>query len=263
MKNMTMFKQARRLGCLTAVAIISLAWTSRVQAQIMITITDVDSHGNKVGTFSHTTPGTPTFTGTYNIGNFGNFTGFSVTVGATAASPFNGAELTNTQVTGTDAHGSGVDTITISVTGGIFTSPASSPLLVTSTLTSSNLSGSAKVRGQTIPAATATFTSSLSSGSFSNPSTALLSITGNGQSSQTGTTTGGAMSSSVLASSNGSFSLSNTITSTFSNGQTGTLDATTQATAVATPEPSTMAIAGLGALSMIGYGLRRRKAQSA
>ncbi len=30
-------------------------------------------------------------------------------------------------------------------------------------------------------------------------------------------------------------------------------------TAVAVPEPSTMAIAGLGALGMIGYGLRRRK----
>ena len=28
---------------------------------------------------------------------------------------------------------------------------------------------------------------------------------------------------------------------------------------VAVPEPSTMAIAGLGALGMIGYGLRRRK----
>ncbi len=29
------------------------------------------------------------------------------------------------------------------------------------------------------------------------------------------------------------------------------------------PEPSTMAIAGLGALGMIGYGLRRRKALGA
>ncbi len=35
------------------------------------------------------------------------------------------------------------------------------------------------------------------------------------------------------------------------------------ATAVAVPEPSTMAIAGLGALGMIGYGLRRRKALGA
>jgi len=31
----------------------------------------------------------------------------------------------------------------------------------------------------------------------------------------------------------------------------------------AVPEPSTMAIAGLGALGMIGYGLRRRKAMGA
>jgi len=38
-------------------------------------------------------------------------------------------------------------------------------------------------------------------------------------------------------------------------------DSTTQFTAV--PEPSTMAIASLGALGMIGYGLRRRKAMGA
>ena len=31
----------------------------------------------------------------------------------------------------------------------------------------------------------------------------------------------------------------------------------------AVPEPSTMAIAGIGALGMIGYGLRRRKALGA
>ena len=33
----------------------------------------------------------------------------------------------------------------------------------------------------------------------------------------------------------------------------------TTLTSVPVPEPSTMAIAGLGALDMIGYGLRRRK----
>jgi MYXO-CTERM domain-containing protein len=44
-------------------------------------------------------------------------------------------------------------------------------------------------------------------------------------------------------------------------GETITL---TAATATSTPEPSTMAIAGLGALGMIGYGgLRRRKAKGA
>jgi len=38
-----------------------------------------------------------------------------------------------------------------------------------------------------------------------------------------------------------------------------TLDASTGLSQTAVPEPSTMAIAGLGALGMIGYGIRRRK----
>jgi len=50
-------------------------------------------------------------------------------------------------------------------------------------------------------------------------------------------------------------------------GTLGVIDATTSSNLtfqpVATPEPSTIAIAGLGALGMIGYGLRRRKALGA
>jgi len=51
-----------------------------------------------------------------------------------------------------------------------------------------------------------------------------------------------------------SFPIASTIGS-FSATGSGTFSAT----AAAVPEPSTMAIAGLGALGMIGYGLRRRK----
>jgi hypothetical protein len=261
MKNMKLLNRIRRLGCLAAVGIAALTWTSFAQADITITVTDSNSIFGTVQSFTHTYTGTPTFSASYSPGTFGNFTGFTLSIGATAAGPFNGAELTDVQITGTDNAFIGHDTITVSASGGTFTSPGSSPLLVSSTLTSSNLSGS----GFLVSAASATFSSSLTSGAFSNPSTALLSVTGNGQSSQTGTTTGGDSAPTVLASSTGSFQLTNTLTATFSSGQTGTLDATTQATAVATatPEPSTMAIAGLGALGMIGYGLRRRKALGA
>jgi PEP-CTERM motif len=44
---------------------------------------------------------------------------------------------------------------------------------------------------------------------------------------------------------------------------TGNDDNTASAVVTSTPEPSTMAIAGLGALGMIGYGLRRRKGKGA
>ena len=39
-------------------------------------------------------------------------------------------------------------------------------------------------------------------------------------------------------------------------------DATTTFTGTAVPEPSSMAIAGLGLLGMIGYGLRRRRKET-
>ncbi len=46
-------------------------------------------------------------------------------------------------------------------------------------------------------------------------------------------------------------------------GQAIAWSATETSTNPVVPEPSTMAIAGLGALGMIGYGLRRRKAMGA
>jgi hypothetical protein len=48
---------------------------------------------------------------------------------------------------------------------------------------------------------------------------------------------------------------------TLGAGDSVTLTITTAATAV--PEPSTMALAGLGALGLVGYGIRRRKARTA
>ncbi len=47
------------------------------------------------------------------------------------------------------------------------------------------------------------------------------------------------------------------------DGNTSITDLNQTFSQVAVPEPSTMAIAGLGALGMIGYGLRRRKAMGA
>jgi PEP-CTERM motif len=67
-------------------------------------------------------------------------------------------------------------------------------------------------------------------------------------------TWGGTMNIGFMASPNGSggFTTSN-------GGFVGSGDVTT----TAAPEPSSLAIAGIGALSLIGYGLRRRKALGA
>jgi hypothetical protein len=69
--------------------------------------------------------------------------------------------------------------------------------------------------------------------------------------------------SNVLSFTNsgGTFSENQIFNITLGAGDTANITITTTVTAV--PEPSTMAIAGLGALGMIGYGLRRRKALGA
>ncbi len=59
------------------------------------------------------------------------------------------------------------------------------------------------------------------------------------------------------------YTLSNALNIYYAAGNSSNINATTTLSAVAVPEPSTMAIAGLGALGMIGYGLRRRKALGA
>ena len=66
----------------------------------------------------------------------------------------------------------------------------------------------------------------------------------------------------TLALNSGTYSLSQSITVTDASS-TAPFNVTGTSTVNAVPEPSSMAIAGIGALSMIGYGLRRRKALGA
>jgi hypothetical protein len=57
----------------------------------------------------------------------------------------------------------------------------------------------------------------------------------------------------------GTYALTQVLTITFGSGGDVSLDDST----IIAPEPSSMAIGGLGALRMIGYGLRGRKARDA
>jgi hypothetical protein len=86
---------------------------------------------------------------------------------------------------------------------------------------------------------------------------------------RTGTATGTATTNplgTISASSSGTFtasapySLTEVLAITFSGAGSISLSSDSSANFTAVPEPSSMAIAGLGALGMIGYGLRRRKA---
>jgi len=68
-------------------------------------------------------------------------------------------------------------------------------------------------------------------------------------------------SGSLLFTNSSTFSIGQALDITLAAGDSVTL--TINTTVKAVPEPSSMAIAGLGALGMIGYGLRRRKALGA
>jgi len=66
----------------------------------------------------------------------------------------------------------------------------------------------------------------------------------------------------ITVGANGNFSLYSQIIVTFGSGG-GQFSANLEQLAGVVPEPSTFAIAGIGALGFIAYGLRRRKARGA
>jgi len=70
---------------------------------------------------------------------------------------------------------------------------------------------------------------------------------------------GGSVLNSVTGTNAGTYSLSQVIALTNINVGAGGFNYGGTSSVTPVPEPSTMAIAGLGALGMIGYGIRRRK----
>ena len=245
---MTILGHIRRPACIAAVAIVNLALVASARASVMLTITDTNSALGVVGApDSITVAGAPPADAFLFLPTFGNFSSLAVSGQTIPASAFNGAELSDVQLTGVDVGtpAGTTDTLTVTVTGGDFTTPGGSPLTVESTLSSSNLS----------VGASGSFTSSLLSGSFTNPFTDLLTIAGNGQSSQAGMTSGGNTAPTIQANSTGTFQLTNTLTGTFVQGQTGTFTATTQ---VLSPEPSSLMLGLSGGLLLLAR--RRRNA---
>jgi len=252
----------RRFATMVVALVVTLFGLSLpARADLAMTLTDTNT-GNKAvinvvtggaTTTTFTGVGTPTTvvtsTNTANalkivyipIAAFGNFSSLSVTV--TSSSPGTGSLgslLQNIQVDSTAGTSfSGTDKLTLQVSSNGFTSPPAGPGTLVSSLATSLLTGTT----------TSTFTSTL--GASTTP---LLTLTGPTLSDSQQTSLGVTIAGTP-------FTLQNEMDVTIAAGQSAQLTGTTIITGV--PEPSTMAIAGIGALGMIGYGLRRRKALGA
>jgi hypothetical protein len=121
-----------------------------------------------------------------------------------------------------------------------WTSPSGSPVIVTAnTSTSSQLTASS---GSAVTTSLYNGSGVVASGSLSLTALPSPSVLNSTSASNAGTFTFG--QSIDITGGSGSFNVTGTST-------------------ISGPEPSTMALAGLGALGLIGYGLRRRKAMGA
>jgi hypothetical protein len=216
------------------------------------TVADFTSAGNKDYTYTSTsTMATLSSTPAYPSGLKG-----TVTFGPTFFQPVGGyAGLISLTAKSSDKVSSGQEdgfngsyTIynnTLNPIGGV--APGGALIMVSFTDASLTVSaqGTSASLGNLLPDATVTITSYLSgSAPIAQPESFSLSLSGVNLPSTTTTPPG------VQTNSNGFFK-------SFTGNDTNT------ASAMVTPEPSTMALAGLGTLGFVVYGLRRRKALGA
>jgi hypothetical protein len=170
---------------------------------------------------------------------------YSITFLGGAANQNGGSSVVNSSTTTITEFSSNAGLLKITVTASGFTGPSASTV-VTSSIGGSvthdfghndSVSFTSAVNGTNLAAQTFT---NMSAGSYNNTITPTV---------------------SSLPS---TYSMAETIqVQLHTVGDSVNYSSSTQLTQTSTPEPSTMAIAGLGALGMIGYGLRRRKAKGA
>jgi len=269
-KIMSMFKPIRWLACVAAVGIAVLGWASPSRADLEVTLTDANNLGltttytdaaaNAGTTVNGLTYGAATKPGEISLsGTFGSFTVTTLAFnanydGGVNATPPPGnptAHVTDATITATNVGGV-ADTLTAVTLAQTYTTPSGSPLTLTNGLSSTFMSGTGDNASFN-----STFTSNGLGGSAQTSST--VNILGPIPPPASGSNAGSTL---LVTNPNNSFKLGNTLTLTFGTGGNAmTVNGTTTVTGV--PEPSTMAIAGIGALGMIGYGLRRRKARGA
>ena len=159
------------------------------------------------------------------------------------------SELLSSAVSVTNTTGVSGKTLTISITGTGFTAPTAPPDVTAlshlgGTVSAGSTGDSLSLTSSVIPAA---FVSPFT------PQTASFSGPGSFSNDQTQTITS-------LPSVGTSFAMVQLLTITL-NGEGDTTNYSSSLT-LTTPEPSSLVLAGLGGLGLIGYGLRRRKALS-
>ncbi len=231
-----------------ALLAISLFGTS-ARADLTVTVSE-DGATSGVNYFTTTVAGTPgvVTAGAFNVAT----TDYSISVTSGTESQTSFTQLLGSDTLVTNTTGNSGHTLTVSVTGTLFSAPVTPP----------NITLNSQIGG------TATQTASTDSLTYQSY------VNGVGQGLQTVTPFAGATASANIAFANqltppgtitslsAPFTLSQLLTvqlnakdDSFNNGSSTSL--------TSVPEPSSMAIAGLGALGLIGYGLRRRKALGA
>jgi len=229
-----------------ALLAIGLLGTS-AHADLTVTVSE-DGATSGSNFFTTTVSGTPNSSG-ITAGTL------SVTTNDYQINVVSGTEIQNTlsevlssttSITRTSS--SGTHTLLITITGTGFTAPVTPP----------NITGNSQIGGSIVQTAsndTLNYQSFVNSTGFGVQSPAI-----GGQSNSSYNNTNPPFTITSLSS---GFSLTETIglDLTAKNDQINYSSSTTLNQVV--PEPSSMAIAGLGALGMIGYGLRRRKAKGA
>jgi len=245
---MTILERIRRLACVAAVAIAGLALASPARAQTMLSISASESGPNGPGTFSASTTTAPL---TLSSGPSAIQVGdYSIVVLSAAAGMSPLSEETSSTTTITNTTGStNVGTLTIVLTAQGFTSPSAPTVHGVSSIGGTVFNESSAASDtlhflSTVSGAAPPFT-------LQSPDVSSVGAYSNTQSSNF----------SVFSA---PFTITETITIFLGalNDQLNYSSSTTVTAVAAVPEPSSIVLAGLGSLGIIGYGLRRRKALS-
>jgi len=250
MRTMTRAKHVRRLGGVAAVGITALAWASPAQADMTLTLTDVNTGATAVvddfGTGDAFYGPPPQTLGNYRINSISASANYD---GNTDGNINTGdANILNTvlRVTQTGTTGGSSDSLIITVTTSGTSSwsiPSGGLLILSSTNAVSRIDGS----NGTATGSFSTFASTLTSGITSTTVTAP-----NAYGAVTTTNSG------LASNPTPPFYLSNILTiNTTGLNEVVNLSASTDVVAV--PEPSTGIVALAGGLLMWAFGRRRRR----
>jgi PEP-CTERM motif len=228
-----------RIAATVAILAISMCKPARADLEIWISESGTPGGASKVAASGSNSSST-----SYSNGSYGN----NLSIGATASYTNSSAPLSeaiSSSITLTNTSSSVVDVYVLVGANG-FAAP-SPPFNVLSS-----------VSGTGAP-------SSFSFTSYVNNSNGQNATSGGAQGAGSGSNSGSqALNSSKAFSVNSNanpYSITEYFKITLNDHASMTLSSSTSV--VTAPEPSSMAIAGIGALGMIGYGLRRRKALGA